>query len=236
MGAGKSGGGYRFFFEKLLDEYIVWDAVNLYMEIGGAPGSIMAFMNKSHNLSVSTVDFTEKEKVSEYLRDRRVENFKVYQDDFSTFDVRQHHRKYDIVASWGFLEHFGKTTAAKFIEKQKDMVTEGGYFIVEIPNIRKIFWLLYRIFNRRLLRIHNLEVMNLEWLKRCVVKGCNFELLYASYYFAMNPQNEYFVKHARIRKICEKVVAFFEGKNFDDDFKSWFFPYIVIIAKKKGLD
>lgn len=223
----------QFYFDKLLDQYISWKDVSSYMEVGGAPGSIMAFMSKEHGLSVSTVDFTEKARISEFLKSHGVKDFNVFQDDFLTFNIDSHCKKYDIVASWGFVEHFKKKTTARFIEKQKDMVSEDGYLIVELPNIRRAFWLVYWIFNRKVIKIHNLAVMDLPWLKQCVNGGGKFDLLYASYYFTMNSRNEFFERHKFLGKVCEKLVRFFQDRNFNDNMKKWFFPYIVIIAKRR---
>lgn len=222
-----------FYFDKLLNRYISWDKVCSYMEVGGAPGSIMVFINQKHGLSVSAVDFIEKERISGFLKSHGVENYRIYQEDFLTFDVKPHWRRYDIVSSWGFIEHFDRKNAVKCIEKQKHMVSCNGYLVVELPNIRKLFWAAYWVFNRELLKIHNLKIMDLHWLKKCVLKGGEFELLFASYYFTMNPQNEYFIKHKKIRNLCEKAVRFFDRRNFSDNIKQWFFPYIVIIAKRK---
>lgn len=226
----------EFYFDELIDKYISWKDINSYMEIGGAPGSVMTHMYKIHGLSVSTVDFTESERIIEFLNVHGVEKYSVFQSDFMKFDIVPHCKKYDIVASWGFIEHFERKVAAKFIEKQKQMVSEKGYLVIELPNIRKVFWLVYWIFNRELIKIHNLEIMDLSWLKKCVTKDGKFELLYASYYFTMNPQNEFFVEHKRIGRICKWIVCFFGRRSFSDHVKKWFFPYIIIIARrKKGL-
>ena len=128
--------GYDFLFHKIVDKYIDWGRVRDYMEIGGAPGTIMSYMFHVHKLEVSTVDFCNPEILSELLERNKVRNYRIYNEDFSEFDVSPHSRKYDLVASWGFVEHFGLEDANGFIQKHKEMVSEGGYLIVELPNIR----------------------------------------------------------------------------------------------------
>lgn len=223
----------EFYFDELLDRYIPWEDLASYMEIGGAPGSVMTHMYKAHGLTVATVDFTDSKRIIDFLNVHGVEKYSVYQSDFINFDIMSHYKKYNMVASWGVVEHFGKKVTAKFIEKQKHMVSDNGYLVVELPNIRKVLWLVYWIFNRKLIKIHNLKIMDLLWLKKCVTKDNKFELLYASYYFTMNPQNEFFVKHRRLRKICEKIVSFFSSSSLSNNIKKWFFPYIVIIARRR---
>ena len=222
-----------FYFDELLDRYIPWKELSSYMEIGGAPGSVMAHMYKMHGLSVATVDFTDRKRIIDFLNAYGVEKYNVYQSDFIKFDTISHYKKYSMVASWGFVEHFEKEVTAKFIEKQKSMVSNNGYLVVELPNIRKFFWLVLYVFNHEVIKTHNLKIMDLSWLKQCVTKGNEFELLYSSYYFTMNPQNEFFVKHKRLRKICERIVYYFSNTSFSDNVKKWFCPYIVIIAKRK---
>ena len=223
----------NFYFADLLEQYIQWEKVNpkSYMEIGGAPGNIMAYM-RQHQLSTSTVDFTESQRIEKFLKKQQVNNYHIYQEDFQNFDIKEHMGKWGIVASWGFLEHFEKKITSDFIKKQKQMVSNDGYLIIELPNIRKLMWLIYWIFNRQIIKIHNLEIMDLDYLKEEILKTGDFELIYASYYFAMNRQNDYFLGHKNLKKICEKIVYFFTMHDFSMRVKRWFFPYIVLIAKR----
>lgn len=222
--------GVNFYFEDIVDSYIDWNTVHSYMEIGGAPGSIMVYMNQTHGLTVSTVDFTEKRLIEKYLDSYSVSNYKIYQEDFMQFEKKQ---KYDLVASWGFVEHFSKDKCAEIIRKKISLVADEGYLVVEIPNIRKLFWLAYFIFNRKLLQIHNLEIMNLDFLKNQVLKDDNMEILYAGYHIAMNDENEYFKKHSKIKTLCANFVNRMKKAKLCNGVKCWFYPYIVIIAKKK---
>lgn len=226
-----------FYFSELIDNYISWENITpkSYMEIGGAPGNIMAYMSKEHQLFVSTVDFTDKQRIENVLNKHQIEKYKIIEEDFRTFNVAEDIGKWGVVASWGFLEHFEKEVTSGFINKQKQMVSDGGYLIIEMPNIRRLMWLVYWIFNRKLLKIHNFKIMDMGYLKKEVLKTGDFELLYASYYFTMNHQNSFFKKHKRLEKISEQIVMFFNKHNFHDEIKKWFFPYIVLIGRKVGL-
>lgn len=134
-----------------------------------------------------------------YLKTFGVNDEVIINENFETVDVSKYEKKFDIVASWGFIEHFEGDVTAKFIEKKKSMVADDGYLIIELPNIRKLFGLSYWLFNRGLIKIHNLDIMDLNWLKEQVAKGNGFEFLYASYYITMNVQNEYFVSHPQMK-------------------------------------
>ena len=105
--------------------------------------------------------------------------------------------------------------------------------IVELPNIRKLIWLAYWLLNRKMIAIHNLEIMNLRWLKQQILDNGEFELLFASYYFTMNARNEFFTQHGRLKKLCERLSERFEDCQWGDGVKKLFFPYIVLIARRK---
>lgn len=222
-----------FYFSDLVDKYIDWSQVGNYMEVGGAPGSIMAYMNKAHFIEVSTIDFSDKNLTESFLKRQDIRDYRIYQEDFEKIEIKKHYKKYDLVASWGFIEHFSKKTCSKFIMYHKKMVSDGGYLIIELPNIRKICFALYFLFNRRLLKVHNRSVMDLRYLKEQILKGNEFELLYAGYYLTMNQQNDYFRKHPKIESICRRIIGRFSKKHLNDKVKSWCFPYMILIAKKK---
>lgn len=226
----------EFMFSDLIDQYIDWENIRSYMEIGGAPGSIMSYMSKTHDMQVSTVDFCDKNILIEFLNSAKIPNYHVYNEDFQKFDISQHERKYDLVASWGFVEHFDLSVSGELIQKHKRMVSKNGYLIIELPNIRKVNWLIYCIFNYNLLKIHNIKTMDLNFIRSEVMKGKEFELLYADYYltsfFGYNISNEFFNKHKLIQnifKLVQKLSQKFHINNIPNQF---FSPYIVLIARR----
>lgn len=221
----------NFYFEEILDKYIDYSKIKSYMEIGGAPGTIMAYMSIYHNLDVSTVDFTEKEITENYLKSNLVEWYNVFQEDFAEYDTKNS-PQYDLVASWGFVEHFSKVKTCEFINKHKELVAENGYLIIEVPNFRKFMWFLLCIFNKNLIKIHNLEIMDLTFLKAEVEKDSSFECVYSDYYIAMNKHDEYFAKHPLLCKVCYGIVNNVKNLSLPIRIKGFFFPYIVIIARR----
>lgn len=221
-----------FYFNEIINGYIDWPRVKTYMEIGGAPGSVMTYLYHRYGLLVSTIDFTEFEITDSFLKNHDVRDYEIINSDFLTLDIGKL-KKYDIVASWGFVEHFSKEICNQIIEKKKEMVSDNGYLIIELPNIRKLFWLVYFLFNRKLIKIHNLKIMDLKYLKKCVRQGNKFEIIYAGYDMTMNENNEYFDTHKIQKKLCLKLVEVLRNIHISNSIKRWFFPYIVIIAKKK---
>lgn len=225
----------QFIFSKILDRHVTWNNIRTYMEIGGAPGSIMSFMYKKHNLEVSTIDFCDRKIIDDFLSTSGLENYNVYSEDFCKFDVEGHGQKYDIVSSWGVIEHFSLENAAKIIEKKKQLVKKGGYLVVELPNIRFFNWLLYYVFDHDLLKIHNLKTMNISFLRNEIQKD-GFDILYGDYYlssfFQYNDSNAFFDKHRIIGGLFRFISKMARNFGVDNIPNRFFSPYIVFIAKK----
>lgn len=228
----------EFTFSQLMEDYIDFNAIDSYMEIGGAPGIITAYIYQKYGINGSVIDYVNKEYTEKVLNENNVRNYNVYEEDFINFDAKRHGKQYGLVASWGFIEHFDKHICQEIIQKQKELVQEGGYLLIELPNIRKLNWFIYRIFNNKLLKIHNLEIMDLSFLKKEVILNNQFELLYCDYYltsfFSINSSSEFYDRHKIIKKIF-KVIHSIAQKFHIDNIKTQFFsPYIVLIAKKKS--
>ena len=225
-----------FIFENLLNKIIQWKKVHSYMEIGGAPGSIMSFMAKVHNMDVSTVDFCDWKILNGFLKKQGLKNYKIYNEDFSNFNVEKHNKQYDMVASWGFVEHFDLETSGLFIQKQKALVADDGYLIVELPNIRGLNWLIYRVFNNALLKIHNTKTMDLKFINSEILKGNEFKILYSNYYltsfFEFSESNEFFLRHKFIRGIFKGIKNISKKLSINNIPNAFMSPYMIVIAQK----
>jgi len=160
----------------------------------------------------------------------------MFNEDFRHFDITPHVKKYDLVSSWGFIEHFELEESYEFIQKHKEMVSSNGYLIIELPNIRWFNWLLYRLINNNLLKIHNLETMDISFLKRAIEKDQKFKILYGNYYltsfFEFSSSNEFFKRHSVIKHIFELIKKSIRALHVNDIPNKFFSPYIVFIAKR----
>lgn len=226
----------EFMFADLLNKYLEWDMISTYMEIGGAPGSIMSYMVKYHGIDVFTVDFCNKKIIEEFMESAQVKKYKIYDEDFETFDVKEHINRYDCVASWGFIEHFDIELTSQFIKKHKEMVSKNGYLIIELPNIRKFNWLIYKIFDKELLSIHNIKAMDLNYLRR-EINDDEFELLYGNYYLTSfleyNSSNVFFANHRIIKYIFNFFKEIGKKLHLSNIPNRFFSPYIIFIARRK---
>jgi 2-polyprenyl-3-methyl-5-hydroxy-6-metoxy-1,4-benzoquinol methylase len=218
-----------FVFGELFRKYLPHSG-GTFFEVGCAPGRIMCYFHKIMEYQVNGIDYSSIKDIEDYLINNGIENFKLYDGDFTQTTIEE---EYDVVASFGFIEHF--VDIQDIIERHKTLVKKNGYLILQVPNLRFFNWLLYRIFNPKLLNIHNLKAMELDTLRRAVGEG--YECLYAGYYktcfVSFQEDNTELDKRPLLKTLflaMKKTMSFFQLENIPNRF---FSPYIVMITKNK---
>ena len=219
----------NFLFSDILKKYNI--KITNYFEFGCAPGSIMSYINKEYDSKVSGLDLIDKKIIEEYLKKYNVENYQIFEGDINDFKIDE---KYDFVGSYGLIEHF--ENPKYIIEKHKEIVDDGGYLCITVPNMRKLNYLFNYIFSRELLETHNLSIMDLKLLKRLIIDN-EFEEVYASYFltsmFQANKDSQRLKEHPYLNKIYNFINIIMEKLNLDNIPNKFASPYIVVIAKKK---
>ncbi len=127
------------------------------LEIGGAPGQYLAYFHKKLGYDISCLDY------SSIGCEKTRENFKllnipceVYQGDLFSKDLQL--PKFDVVCSFGFIEHFTDLTGV--VEKHLKFLIPGGILLLGVPNLLGInHWFLKRL-APKLLAGHNLISMD----------------------------------------------------------------------------
>jgi hypothetical protein len=84
----------------------------------------------------------------------------IWSEDIFQWNPR---RRFDIVASFGFIEHFDDPGAA--IARHFDLVRPEGTVLIGVPNFARGQWLLHRVFDEEMLRGHNLRAMKRGFLQ-----------------------------------------------------------------------
>lgn len=97
--------------------------------------------------------------------------------DFFEFETT---KKYDVVASFGFIEHF--INYKDVIVKHAFLVNENGYLVITTPNFRgRIQYWLHKNFDKKNLALHNTESMNpLIW--KNLLEKYGFEIVFHGYF------------------------------------------------------
>jgi 2-polyprenyl-3-methyl-5-hydroxy-6-metoxy-1,4-benzoquinol methylase len=215
-------------FEWLNSEIKNFDKGSVF-EVGCYPGKFLYPFALS-DFEVSGIDFIEKNILLEEefkKNDFKTGNF--YCGDF--FQVRIP-EKYDVVTSFGFIEHF--LNFEKVIQKQASLVKNGGYIIIEVPNFLGFFQLLpHFLFANKNLKQHNLKAMRPK-IWRNILESMGFQIIKTEYtggyhlrFRSNNNSKLYFKTQSFVITILEQFVKYFFIKRLKT-----YSCLIVLVAKK----
>jgi len=128
------------------------------IEIGAYPGRYIAYLASKYNLLPTALDFnSDRKKIEESFRVMKVTEFDIIQADFLSYRTD---KKYDLVISNGFIEHFENFN--EVLNKHYEYLAPGGAMLIMIPNkryLRKLYGYLVDYSN---LKAHNLKSMRLQ--------------------------------------------------------------------------
>lgn len=138
------------------DQYLPNENLSI-VEIGGAPGTIMAYFVKEKGYQANIIEYSEIgiEKTHENF-DKLNLDINVHLCDF--FSDLSDLPRFDAVMSMGFVEHF--YDLEDVFSRHIELLNDNGYLIIGVPNFRGISkWVLSRtapvLFGK-----HNLEAMD----------------------------------------------------------------------------
>jgi SAM-dependent methyltransferase len=198
-------------------------------EVGCYPGKFL-YPFALNGFEVSGIDFIENTLLLEAeFKKNKFKTGKFYFEDFFKVDIPE---KYDVVTSFGFIEHF--LNFETVIQKQASLVKKGGYIIIEVPNFLGFFQLLpHFIFAYKNFRQHNLKAMRPnEW--RDVLEPMGFQIIKTDYTggyqlrFRSNKKSRLFYK---TQSLTVKILEQFVRRFFITRVKTYSCA-IVMVAKK----
>jgi SAM-dependent methyltransferase len=168
-----------FGFERMLEAYLPRPQKGSpidFLEIGCFPGRFLYYFAKEFGYRVFGIDFISRTKdINTYLKELGV-GAQVEEVDFFKFSPK---RGFDVVASFGFVEHFPNWQ--EVLDRHIRLLNPGGTLVIEFPNFRYCQYILLRIFNPSLLQGHYLELMEpSKWARALKERG--LEVLYAGYH------------------------------------------------------
>ncbi len=215
-------------FHPLFEKYLAKTAT--YIEIGCAPDGKMAYFNKYWGYDVSGIDYASSEITHKTLKQLGVENYKLFELDF-TKELPEN--QYDVVASFGFIEHFEEID--DIFRRHIELLKKKSTLIISIPHFKNIQYFLRLIYDKKVLQVHNLKIMDPMLLKAMAYKYGARKVHYCNYYrtFGFWVDNENI--NSMIRKaigksnfLIQKVLQRFKVDNIPNRFCS---PYIILIVE-----
>jgi len=139
------------------------------IEVGCAPGNSLIKISRLFKLQPYGVEYTKRGV--ETTRDNfKRNNFDpkniFYADFFSKKFQKENQDKYDIVSSFGFIEHFDD--ASKVIDSHLNILKKGGTLIISIPNFNLKIRnrLLFSLISKKTMDMYNFSIMEPDNLRK----------------------------------------------------------------------
>ena len=242
---------FKFLRTSLYCERILWG--NLYqkylpktknglkiLEVGSAPGGNLIKFHKTFAYLPYGVEYSEKgvernrmKFISHHLDPNNV----IHSDFFSDEFQKKHQEEFDIVMSRGFVEHF--SDAKEVIKKHLNLLIPGGILIIIIPNFRGINYFLQSFFNKEIISMHNLDIMEKQKFLK-LFDNEYLKTLYCNYFgtfnFGLFNIKKDFLRNF-LQKACDRLqwmlnfIFYFLLRNKGLEHK-FFSPYLIFIGKK----
>ncbi len=164
----------------LLNAYLDKVENKTCIEIGSFPGTYLPAIGKK-GYTLNGIDFNERNKTDlpPWLAGLGLKTGEFWSGDFFEF-VKTANKKYDLVCSFGFIEHFENYD--EVIQAHLDMVSPGGKVIITTPNFAG--WMQYiphRLFDKENLAKHNVKSMAPKKWKK-LMESNGFEVKYCGYF------------------------------------------------------
>ena len=199
-------------------------------EIGIFPSSYSTIFGKM-GYQINGIDRVSEvnKSMKEWLLHKGYNVGDLFCEDFFEFNANI---KYDIVCSFGFIEHF--KNYEQIIRKQASLVKENGIIIIETPNLRGVVqFLLKKFFDKKILDVHYIPSMNFnKWEK--ILKEEGFEIINREYLgkfsFEIYPQKRNKFQILLIEFIFRS--RYFLKKYIFRKISRHYSPYMALIAKK----
>lgn len=222
--------GTNFWFNDIFRKELRGYPYENFMEIGGYPGYFAIYFKKYWNYKVTFLDYVIKKKPFKKLlkaNNLKETDIEVIKLDFVNLRTKN---KYDVVFSFGFIEHFEDTE--KVINKHWDLVNPRGKMIIIFPNLLGLNGIFQLMFDPENMSIHNLMCMDINRLKKILLK-LKIKKADVNYYGGLGV----WLERLNDRNILIKILIYGLGAfgklvkltGFNSKFSS---PHIVIIAQK----
>lgn len=221
----------KVIFEKLFSRYLKKNAgEKVAIEIGCVPGLILAYVCENFGYFPEGIDFVrDSEKITgQTLKNFGLNKYRIYTKDLLEWKTT---KKYDLVLSFGFIEHF--LNPDEIMKRHINLLKNGGTIILEMPNFGNGQKWLHYYLDRENLSRHNTEIMGTSYLKGVAGKY-NLKIDYLGYYGGLF----YFWWENENASIAQKL-AYYILTYIGDITKrislnnKYFSPYIIMVAEKK---
>ncbi|MBT4652046.1 MAG: class I SAM-dependent methyltransferase [Candidatus Pacebacteria bacterium] len=218
-------------FSDLFQKYCSPRQLKTFLEIGGFPGYFAIYLKKHLGYEVSLLDYVVQRKTIHKLLKKnglKKKDLIVHEKDFFNFSTK---KKYDVVFSSGFIEHFENYD--EIIKKHWQLTNKGGVMLIILPNLLGLNGHFQLMFDPDNLNIHNLSSMNIKSLKK-IIKNLNPSKFEVRYYGGLS----IWLENLNQKSLFQKLLVYgvyaigkiFKLFRINSKFTS---PFIYLVAHKK---
>ncbi len=201
-----------------------------FLEVGCAPGRNMAYFHRYFGYRVAGVDYVGEDITRRTLEENGVAGYRLYRMDFLEELPAE---RFDVVASFGFVEHF--TELDEVLERHVRLLNPGGTVVIGTPHYRGGQYLIRLALDRDSLKRHNLQAMKGRVIRGILTRLGAREILYCGHYrtFGIWLDRED-APRALVRAVGLLDAGFqrlARGLRADNIPNRLFSPYVVTIAR-----
>jgi len=194
------------------------------IEIGCGTGNYMIYINKEFGYRVDGLDYSDNmEYVRANLSCNGVQNAELISADFFEFVPA---KKYDLVLSGGFAEHFDDHELV--VRKHAEWTKPGGLVVIIVPNLTHIHRLLCGWFAPKVLRVHRFALMRSAVMRQTLEKA-GLRVLHCDYHktfrctYALPKMVDFPVR------AVQKLLRISRLDDIGNRFSS---PYLIAVSRK----
>lgn len=217
-------------FSDIFNKYLIPNQAKSILEIGCANSNFLCYLAKKFGYKAYGIDYSDAiTKTSELFKFNDLPEPTLYKEDIFAW---KSDKTFDLVCSFGFIEHFDNINPV--IQKHAELIAPGGKLIITLPHFAHAQYLLHWLIDRDNLKKHNTKIMNLDSIKKAVIKS-GLKIEYLSYYktFGFWTENNNMTKLEKLvnwsilksGKVITKIFGY-DKPNF------LFSPHLICIATK----
>lgn len=201
------------------------------IELGGFPGYYGIYFKKYLNLDTTLFDyFISKDIINQLLiaNDLNEDDIHIIEADLFNY---QPERQFDMVSSFGLIEHFSDTKDIIF--RHIRFLKPGGVLFITLPNFRSINGWVQKTFDKNNYDKHNINSMDPEFLSS-IAGQLGLKEVKACYYGRFSIWLENREQHSVFTRALVKIL-WYAGKvptkilGFES---KWLSPYIILQCKR----
>jgi SAM-dependent methyltransferase len=152
----------NYVFGDILGKLIADKQVKTAIELGGFPGYYATYLKKYQKLDTTLFDYyIHQELINKLLETNGLKpgDINIIEADLFTYKPE---KLYDMVLSFGLIEHFNDTKA--IIETHLQFLKPGGVLFITLPNFKSVNGWVQRKFDKDNYDKHNINSMDLDLL------------------------------------------------------------------------